>query len=178
MSESLSAWMDGELEGEQARQLMAQLKCDGDIRGDWASYHLIGDAIRDVHGPDLSARIWTRLDSEPTVLAPPRRSSVERIRRFASMAAAGVAAVAFVAIVGRMDWQDPQQGSPDIATSPAPELKLASVRVSKDSRDYLLAHQQFSPSNSMQGLGGYVRAMSQEFSPAHRQKDQRKCDCW
>ena len=168
MSERLSAWMDGELEGEQAQQLMAQLKRDGDIRCDWASYHLIGDTLRGIHGPDLSTRILTRVDLEPTVLAPQRRSSVERFGRLASMAAAGVAAVTFVAIVGRMDLQDPQQSSPDIATSPAPEVKQASTHVSKDSRDYLLAHQQYSPSNSMQGLGGYVRAMSQEFSPARR----------
>ena len=168
MSERLSALMDGELEGEQAHQLLTQLKRDADFRGNWALYHVIGDTLRGTQGPDLSARISDRLDSEPTVLAPQRRSPVERLGRLASMAAAGVAAVAFVAIVGRMDLQDPQQSSPDIATSPAPEVKQASTHVSKDSRDYLLAHQQYSPSNSMQGLGGYVRAMSQEFSPARR----------
>ena len=178
MSERLSAWMDGELESAQAQQLMAQLKREGSIRGDWACYHLIGDTLRGVHGPDLSARVSIRLESEPIVLAPRRRISVEKLGKFASIAAASVAAVAFVAIVIQMNLPGPQPSSPAIASIPVVGVKQAAMQVSNCTRDYLLAHQQYSPGNSMQGLGGYVRAMSQEFAPARRQEDQRKFDCW
>ena len=167
MSERLSAWMDGELEGEQAQQLMAQLKRDGDIRGDWASYHLIGDTLRGIHGPDLSARILTRVDLEPTVLAPRRYSSVERLGKFASTAAR-LAAVAFVAIVVSKNFPDLQQKSSEIAIVPRPEVKQAAVQMDESAKDYLLAHQPYSPGNAMQGLAVYVRALSQEFAPAHR----------
>lgn len=166
MSERLSAWMDGELEGEQARHLLAELKRDGNIRGHWASYHLIGDTLRGVHGPDMSARISDRLASEPTVLAPHPLVSISRLGRLASKATAGAAALALVGMVSWTNLRDPQQVSPDIAVKPATEVRQLAVQVSNDARDYMLAHQQYSPGNSMQGLGGYVRAMSQEFLPA------------
>ena len=75
--ENLSAWMDGELSGEQARLLPSQLKCDAALRSDWNYYHLIGDAMRGVEGPDLCKKICARLDAEPTVLAPRFRGTPE-----------------------------------------------------------------------------------------------------
>jgi predicted HicB family RNase H-like nuclease len=47
------------------------------LRGSLDCYHLIGDALRGVQGADLCARIRARLDAEPTVLAPRRRSVPE-----------------------------------------------------------------------------------------------------
>ena len=169
MSERLSAWMDGELESGQARRLLTQLRRDDPGRSDWASYHLIGDSLRGVHGPDLSRRILDRLDAEPTLLAPQPHSRPKALWRFALPQMARAAAVAFVAIVAWKFLPPPQQSSPEIAAIPAAEVKQAVVRASQGTRDYLLAHQQYSPGNSMQGLGGYVRVMSQEFLPARQQ---------
>ena len=67
MTEKLSAWMDGELETEHAHQLPSQLKRDAGLRSNWDRYHLIGDALRGVWGPDLSVKIYARLGAEPTV---------------------------------------------------------------------------------------------------------------
>ena len=74
MTEDLSAWMDGELSDALARPLLPQLKCDAELRANWDYYHLIGDTLRGVQGPDLCARICALLEAEPTVLAPHLRS--------------------------------------------------------------------------------------------------------
>ncbi|OGA34353.1 MAG: hypothetical protein A3G80_03815 [Betaproteobacteria bacterium RIFCSPLOWO2_12_FULL_62_13b] len=58
---------------KQARRLLPQLKRNAELRANWDYYHLIGDALRGVRGPDLCAKICARLDAEPTVFAPLRR---------------------------------------------------------------------------------------------------------
>ena len=165
MKENLSAWMDGELGDQQARQLPQQLKRDAELRGDWNCYHLIGDALRGVQGPDLCARICARLDAEPTVLAPQHRSTPEKLRWIALSAAASIAAVAFV---GWMALSGVQQDSVQVAAMPAAEVKQAAVPAGEVANDYLLAHQRYSPSNAMQGVAPYVRTVSEERSAVRR----------
>src|SRR5450759_4225021 len=159
MKENLSAWMDGELGDQQARQLPQQLKRDAELRGDWNCYHLIGDALRGVQGPDLCAKIGARLDAEPTVLAPQRRSTAEKLRWYALSAAAGSAAavIAPASFVVWMALSCVQQDSVQIAAMPAAEVKQAAVPAGEVANDYLLAHQRYSPSNAMQGVAPYVR---------------------
>jgi sigma-E factor negative regulatory protein RseA len=163
MNEKLSAWMDGELETEYARQLPAQLKRDAGLRGNWDCYHLVGDAMRGVHGPDLCARISARLDAEPTVLAPQRRSTAEKMRRIALSAAASIAAVAFV---GWMAMPGLQPDTVQIAAKT--EVKQVAVPAGEGAQDYLLAHQRYSPSNAMQGVAPYVRTVAEERRAVHR----------
>jgi sigma-E factor negative regulatory protein RseA len=166
MKENLSAWMDGELGDQQLRQLPQQLKRDAGLRGNWDCYHLIGDALRGVQGPDLCAKICARLDAEPTVLAPQRRSTAEKLRWIALSAAASIAAVAFV---GWMALSGVQQDSVQIAAMPAAEvIKQAAVPAGEVANDYLLAHQRYSPSNAMQGVAPYVRTVSEERSVVRR----------
>jgi len=164
MKENLSAWMDDELRGEQTRPLLSQLKRDAELRASWDCYHLIGDAVRGVHGPDLHARICARLDAEPTVLAPQRRGKAERLRNFALSAAASVAAVAFVgwmALPGQKDM-------PQIAAIPAADVKQVALPAGEGVKDYLLAHQRYSPSSAMQGVAPYVRTVAEERSAVRR----------
>ncbi len=163
MNEELSAWMDGELEREHAGKFPSRLKRDADLRGDWSCYHLIGDALRGVHGPDLCARICAQLDTEPTVLAPQRRSRAEKLRWFALSAAASIAAVAFV---GWMVLPSLQEDTLQIAATA--ELKQVAVPAGEGAKDYLLAHQRYSPSNAMQGVAPYVRTVAEERSAVRR----------
>jgi sigma-E factor negative regulatory protein RseA len=165
MKENLSAWMDGELSGEQARPLLPQLKRDAGLRADWDRYHLIGDALRGVQGPDLCAKILARLDAEPTVLAPQRRGTAEKLRWYALSAAASMAAVGFV---GWMALSGVQQDAPQIAAIPAAELRQVAVPAGEGAKDYLLAHQRYSPSSAMQGVAPYVRTVAEERSGARR----------
>src|SRR6185369_13137279 len=127
MNKRVSAWMDGELKSEEAGQLLSQLKRDLVIRGNWDCYHLIGDTLRGLQGPDLCGRICARLTAEPTALAPQPSNRNEKLGWFASALPAKVAAVAFVAFVGGMALQSLQQNLPQIATVPAAELNQAGV---------------------------------------------------
>lgn len=165
MKEDISAWMDGELSGEQARQLPLQLKRNAELRADWDCYHLIGDAMRDVHGPDLCAGICARLDAEPTVLAPRRRSKADWLHWRPLQMAASVAAVAFV---GWMALSGVPQDSPQIAAIHAPAVKQVAMPAGEGARDYLLAHQRYSPSSAMQGVAPYVRTVAEVRSAVRR----------
>jgi sigma-E factor negative regulatory protein RseA len=161
MSEKLSVWMDGELESEDAHQLPSLLKRDADLRGKWHCYHLIGDALRGVHGPDICARICVQLDAEPTVLAPRWRNTAEKLPRRALPVVARVAAVVFVAFVGWVALRSVQQDLPPIAAVPEPDIKQVAVPAGEGAKDYLLAHQRYSPSNAMQGVASYVHTMAE-----------------
>ncbi len=163
MNEKLSAWIDGELESGAADQLPLQIRHSADLRGDWDCYHLIGDTLRGVQGPDLCARICAKLDAEPTVLAPQRRTKAEKARRFALQAAASVAAVAFVG------WMAMPGSQPDaLQVAAKPEVKQVAVPAGEGAKDYLLAHQRYSPSNAMQGVAPYVRTVAEERGAVRR----------
>jgi len=185
MKETLSAWIDGELDPRQTGALLPRLKQDAELRRNWDCYHLIGDALRGVHGADLCARIRDRVDAEPTVLAPQRRSRAEKLRWGALSLAASVAAAAFV---GWMALSGTQPGSVQVATVSAPEVaqvatvstpevaQVAAVSAPEVAQvampagdvinDYLLAHQRYSPSNAMQGVAPYVLTVADERSGA------------
>ena len=157
MNEKLSAWIDGELEDEYAAELPLQLKRSAELRGNWDCYHLIGDSIRGVRGPDICARICAKIDAEPTVLAPQRRVTMEKMRRHALQAAASVAAVAFVG------WMALPGSQPDtLQIAAKTEGKQVAVPAGEGAKDYLLAHQRYSPSNAMQGVAPYVRTVAEE----------------
>jgi sigma-E factor negative regulatory protein RseA len=163
MKETLSAWMDSELSGEQAGPLLPQLKRDAELRRNWNCYHLIGDTLRGVQGPDLCARVCARLDAEPTVLAPQQRNKPEKLRWAALSLAASMTAVAFVAW---MALPGTQQDSLQLAAVPAAKAQPVAVPAGEGAKDYLLAHQRYSPSNAMQGVAPYVRMVADERSSA------------
>jgi len=163
MKDTLSAWMDGELDRRQADALLPQIKHDAELRRNWDCYHLIGDALRGVDGPDLSAGIRVRLDVEPTVLAPRRRN--EKLRWAAMSMAAGAAAVMFV---GWMALSGTQQEPVQIAAVPGANVQPVAVQAGAGANDYLLAHQRYSPSSAMQGVASYVRTVAEERSSARR----------
>jgi len=165
MKETLSACMDSELSSEQTGSLLPQLKRDAQLRRDWDCYQLIGDALRGVQGPDLCGAIRARLDAEPTVLAPPRRSKAEKMRWTALSLAASVAAVAFV---GWIALSGTQQNAVQVAAVAAPQVQQVAVRAGEGANDYLLAHQRYSPSSAMQGVASYVRTVAEERSSARR----------
>ena len=124
----------------------------------WVSYHMIGDALRRNGGPmpGFAARFAARLDAEPTVLAPmPRQSS--RL----PLAWAVAASVSAVMVVG---WVAVSTLGPQ-STVVARAREAATVRSAPGnpqsvSPDYLLAHQEFSPTTQIQGVGPYLRSVS------------------
>ena len=164
--DKISALMDGELEGHQAREQWARLKQNEELLQHWHTFHLIGDALRGerVLSPRFSERLVTRLDGEPTVLAP-RRSAAKRVAAYALSAAASLSAVALVGWVAFVNNPlAPQTGvataPPPAAATPPTQTQIASVPNEGRMNDFLMAHQEFSPSTAIQGLAPYIRSVS------------------
>jgi len=171
--EHISAMMDGELDETQVVHQLGRLQDRSDLRESWDIFHLIGDAMRGE--PPLSDAfdhdVNEKLELEPTVLAP-RRISTKRMRTYALSAAASVSAIA---VVGWLAFfNNPLAPQQQVATAPtkAPPAvaavsppKLSSVPLSSVPSDgtmneYLMAHQEYSPSTTIQGLAPYIRTVS------------------
>ena len=158
MKQEISALMDGELFEDEAEDLLGRVKEDSDAHKDWAVYHLIGDVLRQpehIHC-DLGAKVRERMRDEPTVLAPRGRAVKQKMRAVVLSAAASLAAVGAVA------WMSVQIG-PEAAPQMAmqqPALRPASAQIQPKSNDYLMAHQEFSPSIDMSGGASYIRTVA------------------
>jgi len=164
--DKISALMDGELDGQQAQQQIARIRQEQELAECWHTFHLVGDALRG--NPSLSRdfgqRLSARLAAEPTVLAP-QRSMVKRFTTYALSAAASLSAVA---VVGWLAFfNNPLAPQADLAKAPdlpasamQQAAQLASVPSDGKMNEYLIAHQEFSPSTAIQGLAPYIRGVS------------------
>lgn len=131
--EQLSALVDGALDARQGRELLARLGAQDGLRGRWARYHLIGDALRgELAGAaalGVAARVRERLADEPVVLAPARARLRQRaawLRPALGLAAAASFGAAVVVLMPRLET--PTAG-PGVATvgSPVPVPAAAPV---------------------------------------------------
>jgi len=173
VKEKISALMDGELERHEAAGALNGLAEENESRDAWRAYHLIGDAMRDTRplSSSFAARVSERLAKEPTVLAPGRIAPRPVITRWQALSAA--ASVAAVALVGWVAFGPQQQAAvpvaqvaPQSTSQSAPiEAPVKQVAPPDAANDYLLAHQGYSPRNSLQGVAPYVRMVSGESGP-------------
>jgi sigma-E factor negative regulatory protein RseA len=156
MKQEISALMDGEMFEDQADIFLDRLKRHPQAHQDWASYHLIGDALRQ---PDHICRSFgssfhERLQAEPTVFAPHNRTS-QRVRHFALSAVASVMALALVA------WLSLQVGGESAPqVTPVAQQENGVRPASAQADDYLMAHQEFSPSADVHGAASYIHAVA------------------
>ncbi len=164
--EKISQLMDGELSEHESRLEIRRLERDEGLVQTWAAYHLIRDVLRDEAdaGAGLAARVCERLQHEPTVLAPRIRFAAGAITRPLRIAAAvaGVGVVAWLAFSSQHQdntkmAENRKAPSEIVDQAPSPVL-LAKGEMNK----YLLAHQEFSPTTAMQGVGSYVRTVWNE----------------
>lgn len=158
MKQEISVLMDGELFEDEAEGLLDRVKRDSDAHKDWAVYHLIGDVLRQpehIHC-DLSIKVRERMRDEPVVLAPRSRAVKQRVRAVALSAAASLVAVG---VVAWMSLQIGPEAAPQMAMQ-QPALRPASMQIQPKSNDYLMAHQEFSPSIDMNGGASYIRTVS------------------
>jgi len=169
MKSKISALMDGELAQHDAGGALEALRVEGEARDGWRRYHLIGDLMRGSYtlSAGFAARVSDRIGQEPTVLAPSRRRfEATRLPVWALSAAASVAAVALVGWVAFGPREEPQlaQSQPQApAVQEAPQVAPPAA-----ANDYLLAHQGYSPRNSLQGAAPYVRTVSSDMRRAGR----------
>jgi sigma-E factor negative regulatory protein RseA len=169
--EKISQLMDGELGARESRSQIQRIETDPELSDGWETYHLIRDALRnevDV-GPQFVRRLHARLEQEPAIVAPHTRLPARVVRYTLPMAAgiAGVAVVGWLALsntpmtgAGGGVQTVAQQSVPPAATAPAAPAPAAPVN--GQVRDYMLAHQEFSPSTAMQGVASYVRTVSED----------------
>jgi sigma-E factor negative regulatory protein RseA len=167
--DKISALMDGEAEGQEARQAMLRLGDTGEARETWATYHLIGDVMRGEALPafNISPRVAAAIAREPAIVAPQPARRASRPLTYALSAAASVSAIA---VVG---WMAFSTGSivtppaevaravvPAAVPQPQPEAQLVSSPSDGLMNEYLLAHQGVSPGNSLHGVAPYIRTIS------------------
>lgn len=172
--EHISALMDGELDEHQVGRHLARLKENPDLRERWDTFHLIGDTLRGERplSAVFESAVHEKLVSEPTILAP-RRGRAKKMTAYALTAAASLSAVAAVGWVAF--FNNPLAPPPQIAATvpnpPAPvnpSPRLASVPSDGTMNEYLIAHQEYSPSTAIQGLAPYIRTVSAAESAAGR----------
>ena len=171
--EHISAMMDGELEESQMKQHLARLKEDPELLESWDTFHLIGDALRGERMLSGAFRrgIVGKLASEPTVLAP-RRGAAKKMLTYALSAAASLSAAAVVGWL--VFFNNPLAPPPEVAKapqsipSPAAPPQLANVPSDGTMNEYLMAHQEYSPSTAIQGLAPYIRTVSAAQSSTRR----------
>ena len=157
MDERISRLMDGELDDAGADAAIRDLR-HPDCVATWVCYHVIGDALRrsGTPMPGFAQRFGARLAAEPTVLAP-RQRQVQRL----PILWAAAATIAAVLVVGSVAVSTLQP--PPTAVAKARGTTVVRAAVAKQqpvSPDYLLAHQEYSPTTQIQGVGPYLRAAS------------------
>jgi sigma-E factor negative regulatory protein RseA len=175
MKSRISALMDGELDARELQEPLAALHHDAGARDAWRTYHLISDTLQGhtLMSTDCLQRVTARLAQEPALVAPLPSTvrAPQRARWFVPSALA--ASVAAVALVGWMAFAPRQEAAPvPVAQAPAvarpePAKEPARVPLTSATRDYLLAHQAFSPRNALLGMAPYVRSVADD-APASK----------
>lgn len=161
MKSEVSALMDGELDEKTAAELLARLKQEEELLASWNTFHAISDALHEtyLHSPGFQEKFHERLAKEPTILAPSPRRNAKALTYLLS-AAASIAAVGFV-------FWSTQFGDSGLTPVARQEAVVKSAPLLVPVNDYLIAHQEFSPSTAMQGVAPYVRTVSlNEADPA------------
>jgi sigma-E factor negative regulatory protein RseA len=99
MKQQVSAFMDGELDRDAINAVIAKLREeDEEIRSNWWTYHVIGEALRQdpLCHLQLHQKVLQSLAQEPTVLSPRASKSTWKPRLYVGLAAS-VTTVALVA---------------------------------------------------------------------------------
>lgn len=159
--ERISELMDGELEAREAQRQLARIKQDQELAHCWNTFHLIGDALRGERplSREISSRVATQLANEPTVLAP-RSFTPKRAATYAVSVAASLSAIALVVWIAFNNPLAPTEIAKAPPALPPAPVELVNLPSEGQMNEYLMAHQEFSPSTEIQGLAPYIRSVS------------------
>lgn len=153
MQEKLSAMMDGEWDEREFADLIAAMDEDDECAGNWHSFHLISDVMKQQQpmSGDFMSRFSERFEAEAVVLAPNalrRRNGRVSPRWVALSMAASVALVSATAFYANRGAQG--DAAPAIVAVAANQPQAQPVQnVDLEANPYLLAHQ------AMIGYPGY-----------------------
>lgn len=177
MNEKISALLDGDAATVSAGSVFEALRDSPELLERWNTYCLIGDALRGDHPahavPGFVATVMSRLEAEPTVLAPPpKRAAPSFLGRSLMPIAASVMGVAAVGLVAFTLYPKTPDAVPVAAgtlasqTAVQPVAAIAGAPVvttvaSDDShRHYMFVHQAMSGGGPIPGGVHYVRTVS------------------
>lgn len=173
IKEHLSALLDDELAVSEVTKLVDRVIGDEDVRNTLARYQLISAGFRGEWAEPqtllVSELVRQRLDAEPTVLAPNRRSLPRRWKRGAAGLAIA-ASVATLAVVIYIQQSPPVTLKlPDVAQAPptgkSPVMTIVSSRSAppvnqQQNRDllerYLMEHNEFATRGGASGFIPYT----------------------
>jgi hypothetical protein len=79
--------------------------------------------------------------------------------------AAGMAGIALVGAIAYTQRPESEQIAQTPSKSPSAQAEFVRVALPREANDYLLAHQSYSPRNSLQGVAPYVRTVSDTSRP-------------
>jgi sigma-E factor negative regulatory protein RseA len=154
-AEEVSLFMDGELDADRVEGVCLGMR-DQDGMATWVCYHVIGDTLRgsNIAAPGFAARFSGALAAEPTVLAPPQRRAAPT-----AIAWAAAATVAAVSVVGWVALSTMAAPPTVLQTAQrASSVRPGDVRPPVDN-EYLMVHQEYSPSVGIQGARPYLRSV-------------------
>jgi sigma-E factor negative regulatory protein RseA len=153
--------MDGELEQHEVAETLQALRRSDELRTEWRDGHLIGAALRGERGLDLdvTARVMSALEAEPTVMAPASRRAPAWQRPLLALAAsaAGVAVVAWLALTPEASGLPAGAGGL-AAARPGPVV--AQSQSTPRLQEYLVAHQAHAPGGVIGGAARNIRTVA------------------
>lgn len=168
MKSKVSALMDGELDRQEASNIIEAINKENELQDEWETYHLIGDALRQSSrlSMSISSSVNQKLKTEPTVLFPGISSTStpknQKVKVFAfSMAASVIAMVSGWVVmhdlyeprpivVAEQPMQDNTMTGAPIMVSTPPLMHIYS-HPPVEINDYLFVHREFSPGGTMRG---------------------------
>lgn len=156
MGERISRLMDGDVDGSDAEAAFRELK-SSEAMAAWECYHVIGDTLRrsGAPTPGFAQRFAVRLAAEPTVLAP-RQHHAPRL----PLVWAAAATVAAVTVVGWVAVRSLDPQATAVAKAREAAVAVAAKARPQLSPDYLLAHQEFSPTAQIPGIASNLRPVA------------------
>ncbi|MDR3213092.1 MAG: sigma-E factor negative regulatory protein [Azoarcus sp.] len=153
MEEKLSAMFDGDVDESTARALFIRLKRDTAFRDEWDAYCLLSDVIRGGVQPEMSgfaARVMSRIEDEPTILAPHRKEARKENEPHRSMrthlllpvAASVMGVLAVGGMVATLYGGGGGKAPAQVTAARVDNAAPAAYRMDDGTRrDYLVAHQ-------------------------------------
>jgi sigma-E factor negative regulatory protein RseA len=185
--ERLSALADDEISELEISNEIKKLKNDQASMDTWSRYHLIGDAMRNelgrIHDANMALSISQRLESEPMVLAPAalKRGTSNKKRALTGLAIAASLTAVAVVMAPQMINPNSSEAPKQLASGDPPHLLntqgptnntilvaedgtrwklLQKPKVESRLNDYLLNHQDLSPSSNIKGIMPYATFVS------------------
>lgn len=159
MREKISGLVDGELPPEEFDAVCSEAR-RADGMATWMTYHVIGETLRGSAqvNPGFAERFTARLAAEPVVLAP--RPRVRHPLNYVWAAAAGLAAMVVTGWVA-LSVVDQGPGVSALAkVRDASAVRSGQVRPAAVPQDYILAHQEYSPTTPIPALGPAIVPVS------------------